>query len=150
MGAGMFTLRPPLLAAGPGQIRAVAGADPAAGAEITVRVPETAQWRLLGLRFELVTDATVANRQVDLLIDDGANTVLRIEPPAVQAASLTDGYNYGPGLPARALLTSEFLIPLPVKVVLPGGWRIRTVTANLQAADNFGAVYLWVEEWLNP
>lgn len=150
MGAGMFTLFPPAQPRAAGAIRSVSGRDPAAGAEISITVPAGAVWRVLGLRFELVTDATAADRQVDLLIDDGANTLLRIEPPAVQAASLTRGYNCGPGLPARTVLTSQFLMPLPVDTLLAGEWRIRTVTANLQAADNFGAVYLWVEEWLSP
>jgi hypothetical protein len=128
----------------------VVGPDPAAGAEVTITVPQTARWRVLGLRFQLVTDATVVNRQVDLVIDDGANVVLRIEPPAVQGAGGTRGYNYGPGLPARTVLTQEFLGALPVEAVLEGGWRIRTVTALLQAADNYNGVFLWVEEWLAP
>ena len=150
MGDSVFTPRPPLVRAGAGLIRCVAGPDPAAGAELTITVPQIAEWRVLGLRFVLVTSSTSANRQVDLVIDDGANTVLRIEPPAVQAASLTRGYNYGPGLPARTVLTAEFIAPLPVGLVLAGRWRIRTASTNLQAGDNFNGAYLWVEEWLAP
>ena len=131
-------------------IRSVSGTDPAAGAELTITVPQTAEWRILGLRFVLVTDATAVNRQVDLVIDDGANIVLQIEAPALHGASGTRGYNYAPGFPARALLTAEFILPLPVGARLGCRWRIRTVTVNLQAADNFGSAFLWVEEWLAP
>jgi hypothetical protein len=53
-------------------------------------------------------------------------------------------------MPARALLAAAFIAPLPVGALLAGGWRIRTATANFQAADDFGAPYLCVEEWLAP
>jgi len=150
MSGELFTSRPPVAAAPPGRLRSVSGVDPAAGAEVSITVPAGAVWRVLGLRFVLTTDATAVNRQTDLVIDDGANTLLRIEPPAAQGASGTRGYNYGPGLPARAVLTAEFIAPLPVDTLLAGGWRLRTVTGQLQAADNYNSVQLWVEEWLAP
>ena len=135
---------------GPGLIRAVAGADPAAGAEILVTVPTAARWRLHSIRFALVTDATAVNRESDLIIDDGATTLLIIEPPALQGAGGTRGYNYGADFPSLNALTQEFLIPLPVGLILLTGYRIRTVTANLQAGDNYGIPQVLVEEWIEP
>ena len=135
---------------GPGLIRSVAGADPAAGAEVLVTVPTRARWRPHSIRFVLVTDNTAVNREADLVIDDGATTLLIIEPPALQGASATRGYNYGADFPSQVALTQEFLIPLPVGLILLAGYRIRTVTTNIQAADNYGAPQVLVEEWIEP
>lgn len=135
---------------GPGLIRSVAGADPAAGAEVLVTVPAGARWRLHSIRFVLVTDATAVNREADLVIDDGATTLLIIEPPALQGNNGTRGHNYGADFPLQVALTQEFLIPLPVGLILLTGYRIRTVTALLQAADNYGAPRVLVEEWIEP
>jgi hypothetical protein len=135
---------------GPGLIRAVPGADPAAGAEVSLVVPTRARWCLHSIRFVLVTDATAVNRESDLIIDDGATTLLIIEPPALQGASGTRGYNYGADFPSLNALTQEFLIPLPVGLILREGYRIRTVTGNLQAGDDYGIPYASVEEWIDP
>jgi len=135
---------------GPGLIRSVAGLDPAAGAEISVTVPVGARWRPHSIRFVLVTDGTAVNREVDLVIDDGATTLLIIEPPALQGAGGTRGYNYGADFPMQAALAQEFLIPLPVGLILLAGYRIRTVTALLTGGDNYGIPRVLVEEWIEP
>jgi hypothetical protein len=135
---------------GPGLIRRDAWTDPAAGAEISVTVPAGARWRLHSIRFVFVTDATALNREVDLVIDDGATTLLIIEPPALQGAGGTRGYNYGADFPSLNALTQEFLIPLPVGLILIAGYRLRTVTVNLQAGDNYGAPQVMFEEWIEP
>jgi len=62
---------------GPGLIRRVLGTDPGAGSEISETVPTNALWILHGIQYTLVTDATVANRVSDLVIDDGTNDVFR-------------------------------------------------------------------------
>ena len=135
---------------GPGLIRSVAGADPAAGAEILVTVPTGARWRPHSIRFVLVTDATAVNREADLVIDDGATTLLIIEPPALQGAGGTRGYNYGADFPSLNALTQEFLIPLPVGLILLAGYRLRTVTVAIVIGDNYGIPRVLVEEWIEP
>lgn len=135
---------------GPGLIRMVGGVDPAPGAEVQFTVPANARWRLQSVRLVLVTDATAVNREADLVIDDGVNLLLIIEPPALQGANGTRGYNYGADFPSLNALTQEFLIPLPVGLILLGGYRIRTVTAAIVAGDNYGPARLLVEEWIEP
>ena len=123
-------------------------ADPAAGAEITQTVPAGYLWIVESCAFTLITDATVATRQVHLIIDDGSSTPVMVEAlaGATQAANLTRTYRFGKygSLPvASANLTILGL--LPNTLILPAGYRIRTVTDNLQAGDNYGKAYIFTQ-----
>jgi hypothetical protein len=134
---------------GPGVIQSITGTDPAAGVEISETVPTNARWRFLAARFVLVTNATVANRSVTWNADDGAALFYTGASHDVQAASQTLTYCAGPGfVAARAPAALNVEIPVPVHLVLAGGFRLRTVTGNLQAGDNYGAPQLLVEEWI--
>lgn len=135
---------------GPGLISSVAGNDPAAGAEISVTVPTGARWRLVGLLATLVTDATVANRTVNLVIDDGANAVFRAAAQTAQTASLTVIYSFGASLPSQATAGGVSINPLAEALPLAAGYRIRTVTTNIAGGDNWGAPQLLIEEWIQP
>jgi len=122
------------------------GTDPAANVEITETM--TAMTKLYAVRFRLVTDANVANRTVNLIIDDGTNTIWQKVVGATQAASLTRDYLFVPppftdqaAFDANGLIVSS----LPNLPLLPN-WRIRTSTTNRQATDNFGAPLLHVWE----
>lgn len=131
-----------------GRTRAIAGADPAAGAEISVTVPAGAHWQLAALRFALVASAAVANRRVHVVIDDGATTIIETVSQDVQTAGLTRNYNvdaWGFAPPTQDL---EIFVPLPLPIELDAGYRIRTVTTALDVADNYGAPELLVEERL--
>lgn len=144
-----FPGTPLLLSAdGPGFIRSIAVADPAAGAEWSQTVPTNARWRVLGVDAALVTDATVANREAVLTIDDGASIVAEIAAGTAQAASLTRRYSFARGVQRGGPAASTIInAPIP-DAILMGGYRIRSVTTNLQAGDNWGAPQLWVEQWI--
>ncbi len=133
---------------GPGVIRSIAGTDPAANTEISEAVPTNARWRLLGLDAALVTSAFVANREVVLTIDDGATVVAEVAAGVAQAASVTRRYSFARGVPRLAPAASTVISAPAPDIVLGAGFRIRTVTANLDAGDNFGAPQLLVEEWI--
>jgi hypothetical protein len=131
-----------------GLIRSVLGTNPGAGVEITETVPAGVMWRLSSIAFRLVTDATAGNRQVILRLDDGSSTFADIPAPAVQIALLDVGYTFGDGLTSFASAFDQ-IAPTPRGVLLQAGWRIRTLTTNLQAGDNFGAPEFNIEEWPN-
>lgn len=133
---------------GPGLLRSIAGTDPALGIEIAETVPTNARWRLLGVRFTLTTDATVANRLPVLTIDDGATAYFTMPAFAVQAASL--GVTYQAAAFGFSLAVSgQQCLALPsVDLILQGGHRIRTVTTAIVAGDNYSAPQLYVEEWI--
>ena len=82
-----------------GQIVSLTGTNPAANIEISQAVSTSEKWRLMAIYFTMVTDANAANRQVNLIIDDGTNNLMTLPAPAVQTASTTVIYNYGVALP---------------------------------------------------
>lgn len=133
---------------GPGALRSITGTDPAAATEISETVPTNARWRLLAFDVALVTDATVANREVVLTIDDGATVLIEVPSAVAHAASLTRRYSFARGV-QRATPAASTVISAPAPdVALQGGYRVRTVTTGLQAGDNYGAPQLLVEEWI--
>lgn len=133
---------------GPGVLRLIAGTDPAAGVEIIETVPTNARWRVLGVRFALTTDATVANREVSLTLDDGATAFNRIASRVTQAASLTIIYSASLQAALEAVAQdTERLIRLP-PVLMSGGFRFRTQTTAIVAGDNYTAPQYLVEEWI--
>lgn len=133
---------------GPGAMRSVLGTDPAAGAEISETVPDNARWRLLGMQFQLLTSAVVASRRPAIVIDDGASELVRIYSQTDQAASTTFRYTAAPFGFDRVAFNLNVPVMLPIGLLLPQGWRIRTSTFALDAGDNFGAPQMTVEEWI--
>lgn len=133
---------------GRGSIRGITGTNPGAGSEISEVVPTNALWRLIGFHFQLVNDANVATRRVVLIIDDGSDTLMRLESAGVQLASVTNNYSWlsGHGFSSSASIIDQEM-PLPTDLYLPQGFRIRTETTNIQAGDNFAAPELFIEEW---
>lgn len=132
-----------------GAIRAIAGATPGAGAEISETVPTGARWELLAFSALLTTAVAAANRIVQLTIDDGATVFARLSNQQTQVASLAWNYSWCAGSP---LLNSGGLLvvhgTLPVNLRLAAAARIRTVTAAIQGADQWSAVEYLVREWI--
>ena len=131
---------------GPGVIRSIAGTNPAAGAEILETVPTNARWRLLALMATLVTDATAANRDAALTIDDVTTVFLRAPAGQNHIASLTTRYVWTPHA-QRFTIAQDRTITIPIPDLwLPGGFRLNTLVTNIQAGDDWGAPQLLVEE----
>lgn len=132
-----------------GRIFTYTGADPDAGAEVSITVPPRHRWRIHSIRFSLVTNATVEDRTITALFDDGIDTFLAIASPTVQPASTTKHYYFScTGAPEINILLLS-LNPFPC-ISLPAGYRIRSGTTNLQAGDNYTAPILLIEEWIDP
>lgn len=133
---------------GPGAIRSIVGTQPAAGADISETVPARRRWRIQSFLHQLVTAVAVANRQVQLRITDGTNTLWLSEVEALQAASLTEVYSWavGSGTNQTAFQNATISRTLAAMVLEPG-WKIQTVTAAIQAADQWSAPNYSVEEW---
>lgn len=133
---------------GPGWIRSITGTDPAANVQISEVVPTGARWRLIGMRFNFTTDATVADRTVRVTPHDGANDLAILSMVGVQAASLSNRYTLSAGVNGEAVNANRGQIALGHNVILMAGWGISTSTNNMQAGDNYSAPQLHVEEWL--
>src|SRR5439155_7213869 len=100
-------------------------------------------WTLQSVDFTLTTSATVANRQVQLIIDDGANELWRILVPVTQAATLVYVYAFGGSTNDAAVRAAtginEVLSELP-PLTLGAGYRSRTSTVNIAAGDQYSAI----------
>lgn len=132
---------------GPGMLRTVASLDPVAGAEISETVPDRAIWRPIAWTATLVTNATAANRRVNLLFDTGVTVYHRLRAQIDQTASQTTLYSASN--PGAGNDTPNVFAPLmgTMELRLREGHRIRTLTEALQAGDNWGAALLLVEQW---
>lgn len=131
-----------------GVLRSIAGTNPAAAAEITETVPTGARWRVRSASFTLVTDANVANREVTIVLDDGTTILFTSPSGFTHAASLTRRYSAAMiGAQTAPAQATDRQIVLP-DLWLPGGSRLRTVTTNIQAGDDYSAPQLLVEETL--
>lgn len=117
----------------------VSNAAPAAGADWTYTVPVGQSLSVETLQFSLTTSAAVANRQVQVVIDDGTNELWRWVAPAVQAASTTVEYvGAQSSVESSGVRAGVQSFELPNIVLLPG-YRVRTITTNIQAADQYTA-----------
>lgn len=135
---------------GPGMLRSITGTNPAAGVEISETVPTAARWRLASMRAQLVTDATVASRRPQLIVDDGTTELFRVIPNVTQAASTTKNWQFLDSFPSTGFDLNDAFSNLPPGLFVFAGWRIRTSTIDLAAGDNWGAPQLLVEEWIEP
>lgn len=114
--------------------------NPAAGADWASAQGATRQ--LISVFAQLVTSATVANRLPALqVVDAAAHVVLKLPAAAVQAAGATETYVWGVSLPFSSA-NNQNLTPLPGGLVVANGWSIQTVTAALQAGDQWSAIVL--------
>jgi hypothetical protein len=134
---------------GGGAPRAIVGTTPAAGADIVETVPTGARWQLQAFEATYVTSVAVANRQPSLVIDDGANVYAEFDGSAVTPASTTMRYSARVGMQNNETHISSNLQNWGLSpFVLPAGHRIRTATAGIQAADQWGSPKYSVIEWL--
>ena len=132
-----------------GHTRLLTGADPAAGADVTITVPPNKIWVLHGVLFRLVTSATAANRRVHLQIRPGTGERFQFFSTIDQTASLTRTYTCAPmGAVTDELDDQDIIIPIANNLTLPEGSVISTSTINMQAADDFGVPEFLVEEYI--
>jgi len=133
---------------GPGYLYHFDGTDPAANTEVAELVPSNARWHIHSVELELVTDATVADRFVQMLFRDGTNIHARGQSASAQTASQTCHYLVGGHGSDRAAVNVHHVIPIPPRLPCAGGWRIGTNTLGRQGGDNYGVPRFLVEEWI--
>lgn len=116
----------------------------------TFTVPAGKSWVLLSAYVRLVTTATAGNRQMVVSLTNASDAeLLTIRAGAVQAASLTRFYNFGPDLGDLTAFrdTDSLTNPFPVGLALPAGFKVRVRDkAAIDAAADDMDVRLLVEE----
>src|SRR5262249_28719664 len=134
---------------GGGALRTIAGTTPGAGAEVSETVPTGARWELISFKVTFVTSAAVANRQPQLLIDDGTNVIYQYGTTGNQTATQTFRRMWFPGGPVpTADINNNVPFALPIGIRLSSGYRMRTSTPGIDVADQYSAVVYLVREWM--
>lgn len=92
----------------------------------TITVPSGEAWEIQAIHAELVTTATVGNRDLAIEFGDGTDGLCHIHAGASQAASLTRHYQFAPGLEDLTAFkkTDNLTTPIPPLALGPG-WTIR-------------------------
>lgn len=104
--------------------------------------------RIISVAAQLVTSAAVANRAVRLDLTAPEGRVLSIPLPAVITAGLTTQLTWAEGIyPVNTALFDSALSTGFEGMVCPPGFAIGTVSAALDAADQFSNVFIMVESW---
>ena len=129
------------------------GTSLGAGEDFQYVCPTNVHCRVLSVRAQLAASATGANRLPTLQIDDGGSNIFQsIFSIIAQTASQTTQYSWGPSLAYQSYTpvagNLQHTAPWAFPVDLSEGWRIGTVTANLQAGDVWSAIIIEVEEWI--
>jgi hypothetical protein len=155
-----------------GIIRSIAGnSPPPAGFDINepiiIQVNPTfgakSRAMLLNATFQLVTSSTVGNRNVRIqLVDDFGSLVYVYD---VQSSAGTI-FNIAASTTAKILLaqnialsaitftgppiTADASLPLVSPNFVRPGWRIQTVTTNIQSGDQWSAIRYTLQGWPEP
>lgn len=128
--------------------RPVTITNPAAGAEFIIQPPGGAFWRVVGLAFRLVTDANVADRNVNLSLNDQTDTYTECRSGVDQAASLTGRYSAFPGASPGGFAITLVNIALPEGgALLQPGHRLTSRTVNIQVGDQYSLIRALVQEF---
>lgn len=125
------------------------GAAPAAGAELTYTFPGGRRYRVMAITLNLTTAVAVANRHVSLQLAHGGGAAWNAFAPVIQLASLTYTYVFNADGCGIVLAVNGWVAGvLPNNFTVQGTDVISTVTANLQAADQFSSMLLFYESWV--
>lgn len=133
-----------------GAFRRIAVGNPAAGLDWSLIQPQNVRWVLRGVTAVLTTAVAVANRNARLRIQADVTAINRLLPsPADQAASLAITYGTAAGFQAGSAAAAANTWGMDVPVMLDNGaGQIGSLTANIQAADQWSNIIVTLEEWL--
>ncbi len=135
-------------AEGPGYLRKVVVANPAAGNKLVFTVPENARWRVRSMSFFFDTDAAGGDRGVWLSFMLAFSVLCTVPVVVAQASSKLIQYSAGLGGESRvAIVGSDVVLKLP-DIMAVGGTTIEAAAASMNPNDQFSSGNVWVEEWI--
>jgi hypothetical protein len=135
---------------GPGYTLNITGFSSGAGYEQSWTVAASQRWQAFTVVLALTTSAAAATRQVHLHILSGATVLCDIPSETTQAASLTYTYYFGPFGYAPAPVGTNVYVALPGVLPVMAGWKIATLTDNLQSGDQYSTPSFMVSQWIEP
>lgn len=140
---------------GPGNVRFTQPANPAAGADFTIAPPVGTKWRVLSLQATFTASGVAATRNIRAQIFD--NNTARATGTFVANVGVTAGQvaavTVAPGAVANATVPLNLTIAFPPDVILSTSTVaqvfLRTSTQNIDAGDQWSAISLLLEEWMD-
>lgn len=156
----------PISNVGKGIFRVFNPANPGLGSDLSVSANNSTdingvvgigtgkRWQLVGMNLQLVTSATVANRQVGLQVKTpgapGGTWTFGWDVTGV-AASSNQGVVFGVGLAAANLTLTRAgvsnIVPIPPSIYLEANWALATNTINLQVGDQLSGIWIVMHEY---
>lgn len=127
-------------------------ANPAAGANFIWTVPTNTLIQVISVRFNLTTDATVANRVPQFYGYIAAAIHFNTPPAVVQAASLARSYAWTVGGQPidYGIAASTVFGTLPDYFYLRGGNSVRSIITNIAATDQIAGIIFAYKQWIEP
>lgn len=108
-------------------------------------VPAGEVWKLNWAHVELISTATVGNRQIAMNVKDASgNVIYSIAAGIVQAASLTRHFNFAQGVYREtAFVANEIQVPIPMDLWLSEGFTLQFLdsAAIAVAADDMTVAF---------
>lgn len=123
-------------------------ANPAAGSDWTFACQANQRVGIISLSAVLTASATVANRQVELIVDDSVDVLWRTSATANVTASQVVAFSACPTNTSPGVITTDQTLVFPPGLILAPTWRIRTLTTGIQAGDQWSSIFLNLEEQL--
>lgn len=113
-------------------------------------VPTGVRWQVVSGQLFVITDATVATRQVSLqILNASATRVWEGVGVTDQTASLTKGYSLAPGLQPNSIdVANKRFLPVPGDLFLTRFDTFRVSVSNAQAGDSIVPGVLRLRKWL--
>jgi hypothetical protein len=136
---------------GQGSLRSIAGTNPAIGAEINESVPTGARWQFISALINFTASANVATRCPRFAFFDPAiGQYLGVYTSGLSITASQNVANTWAAGMGTALYESFFipLTPLPTDTPLRAGTQFRTLTAGMQANDQYTGITYYTREWL--
>lgn len=138
---------------GPGHARIFIQAAPNAGEDFIITVPDGALWELISVGDELVASTVQVTRGPYLVIDDGGNAPFALFPRASSVGHTpTQDILYSwisGGTQLWDTNGNSYTAPLPSRLRLVGGNRIKSTTIFIQPGDQWNTPSWQVISWFN-
>lgn len=133
---------------GRGWLRVITFANPPAGANFSLVVPQGVRWLLRAVYGQLALDPAGAARTVGLSISNPAAAVALAIP--VQGTFGPGGgqdFTFAPGLNASSSSGST-ATAIPPDLLLSAGWNVNLVEGVIEPLDQWSQLAIWVEEYV--
>jgi len=133
-----------------GHLTTRTGNDPAAGSEAGLTLGDFVTSEIKAIQFTLVTAATVGSRRVHIVFADSSGAEFDCHAGTDQIISETKKYTCMPiGGAASFANDNDIIIPIPPELFMNEGGTITTATVNIAGGDNFSAMVVLVNEFIN-